>query len=697
MATGSLDPLTSLDDDRLNRQGIVEALEHAVQSDAGGSLVLGLNGSWGSGKTTILNALEGRLATGGTVVVRLDAWNYREPSRLVEAYVKAVEARMGELAPGGGGRGSVQAIGQALATLTGGGWSFIGRMLSATKRDALEGAREQLREQIRALPTRIVVFLDDLDRLDQGELQAVLRLVRVVSESTVTHVLAYDRVQLSKTLFPDDSEGTRARDYLAKIVKLEVPVPVPADEAALALLEEALEPVLKDLQKEVQEEFARRFRLAPATTILRALGTPREIYRVAAATAWSWGRMSRDLNLFDLFLLTILQYRFPHVYGRMTEQPEWFIQIQWSSNMRWGLYRERIEEQRAEYYEALASDPNRGGPILQQILVALLPSIAGDNHLEPLPDEQKSRKGRRLAHPDVFYRYFQSALSPSAVPEASIEDFAKSLVGMEKGEPRVDSIVERLELEVRETRIRSFLDQFHLLHSIISDAGEEDLKKDVIRGLSRAADLIPGDEGEWLSPRTTVERWVMRMIGELESMEAATEIAQEVVSSTSSDGLAGTLVFYSAWAEEKHRRDAFGERVPDGPRVRTALDSRLQELKESGEPLVCGASKDRLVNVVFRASPSVTQSIVADEVHTCPKELLRILGLLVSVRVYQDDPLDFSVFRSSLDDSVEHIGVPLFQELLALEMPTPISPVGVAVLQTAQTWLERKLEKESLE
>lgn len=83
---------------------------------------------------------------------------------------------------------------------------------------------EELRERIGALLSSraksLVVLVDDADRIEAAELQALLRAVRIVSDlKGLTQVLAFDRHQL---LFPDDPAGTRARDYLAKLVNLEV-------------------------------------------------------------------------------------------------------------------------------------------------------------------------------------------------------------------------------------------------------------------------------------------------------------------------------------------------------------------------------------------------------------------------------------------------------------------------------------------
>src|SRR5690606_39707911 len=59
---------------------------------------------------------------------------------------------------------------------------------------SLEKEKAQIQEELRKLERKIVVFVDDLDRLEPNEVVEVLRLVRaVVDFPNVIYVLCYSR------------------------------------------------------------------------------------------------------------------------------------------------------------------------------------------------------------------------------------------------------------------------------------------------------------------------------------------------------------------------------------------------------------------------------------------------------------------------------------------------------------------------
>jgi predicted KAP-like P-loop ATPase len=191
-------------------------------------------------------------------------------------------------------------------------------------------------------------------------LQAAFRVIRLISDlPNLAHVLAYDREQLSETLFPTDHAGNRARDYLAKIINTEFPITTPHEDAAIRLLSEALDPLLQIVGEDTARTFVERLKGHPRAIYIDTLPTPREIRRVTAATASVWPRMSRHLDLFDLFILSIIQYRFPKTYATLHAHPEWFSQMKWSSNA-WRLTEEkRWEAERQSFFDNLKADKSR--------------------------------------------------------------------------------------------------------------------------------------------------------------------------------------------------------------------------------------------------------------------------------------------------------------------------------------------------
>ena len=100
------DAINSFDDDLLNRKSIVDNLSSSLFSwNDKKSLVIGLFGKWGSGKTSIINLLEKQLASEKEkkaskdkkrtpIVINFNPWGYSETEDLLEPFIRQLQATL---------------------------------------------------------------------------------------------------------------------------------------------------------------------------------------------------------------------------------------------------------------------------------------------------------------------------------------------------------------------------------------------------------------------------------------------------------------------------------------------------------------------------------------------------------------------------------------------------------------------------
>src|SRR5690606_34906043 len=115
-------------------------------------------------------------------------------------------------------------VGQGLAN--------AGEALSAVE---LEELRDQVEEILKNSGRRVVIFIDDIDRLDRAEIQALFKLVRLSAGfSCTTYVLAFDDAIVASSLGERYGRGNveAGRVFLDKIVQVPLRLP-PAEETAL--------------------------------------------------------------------------------------------------------------------------------------------------------------------------------------------------------------------------------------------------------------------------------------------------------------------------------------------------------------------------------------------------------------------------------------------------------------------------------
>ena len=225
-------PIANEDEDLLGRGPLVEQLAGWVtRAPTADGFVIGLTGPWGSGKTSVLHLLAAGLGDDATVVW-FEPWLFAEADQLVPRFFDEIAA---QLAHGRGKRlrrlGSRMAdYGAALSPAAGILLGPVGQLAAAPKQlAALQMAsvstqRQELRSALRDYGRRIVVLIDDIDRLDAREVREMLRLVKLVADLPgVVHVLSYDRSRVETALLQTGQED--GREYLQKIVQASLAVP----------------------------------------------------------------------------------------------------------------------------------------------------------------------------------------------------------------------------------------------------------------------------------------------------------------------------------------------------------------------------------------------------------------------------------------------------------------------------------------
>ncbi|HSG39808.1 MAG TPA: P-loop NTPase fold protein [Thermoanaerobaculia bacterium] len=628
-----LTPLGDFSQDELQRGPLLESLVGLVSRRRTVSIVFGLEGAWGSGKTSLLNGLQQGLSSQDYPIVVLSSWNYREPERILRAYFDHIERQLGRTLALPNLKRSLYKLAAGLADLGPGKIASVtGKYLTNLSEASIGDIREGLEEALRQLDKPMIVLIDDLDRIESDELKAVLRAIRLVSDlPNLTHILAYDREQLSKNLFPEDKDGFRARDYLGKIINIELSIGNPPSELARTVLENSLQPLLTQVGETNAKHFVKRIQRQPLDHILQALQTPREIRRVSAAAAWIWERMNRELNVFDLFILTAIQYRFPVIYRTMRSHPEWFTVVDWSDDPWRIAFREDWVKQRGEYFQKLKGSEHPEEKTAFILLQMIMPGIAGKDLLGHLPQEIEARRERRILHPHIFNRYFHLYIPQTSVTEKEIEDFAEEISQSSSPRVRQEEIRDRIFDEIDKGRIDSFWDQWEI--ALNPENLPENLIRDLCLGIGMASDRLPDTTRLFsTAPRRMGIFKILRLAAKLESDQSMNDLLVEIVETASSTEVGGYIVQVA-----REGKTIFKDRDPDLPRLEDALNNRVELLyRASGRPLL-SASKGELGSVIlWTGDRDMIGELVLRDLRKDPKLLPSLLKVAAPERVAEE-------------------------------------------------------------
>lgn len=182
---------------------------------------------------------------------------------------------------------------------------------------SLEGEKASIQKELQLLKRKIVVFIDDLDRLDPDEVVEVLRLVRaVVDFPNIVFVLCYSQEIVAKNL----STALHIADghaYLEKIVQVSFPIPRPEAFDLRRLFRHELQFLYPHLLNDDGDSTRpMRDRLAQVIDDEggRALLTPRHVIRAVNALRFHATPVQDSIDIPDMVWLQLVRIQSPKLH-----------------------------------------------------------------------------------------------------------------------------------------------------------------------------------------------------------------------------------------------------------------------------------------------------------------------------------------------------------------------------------------------
>ena len=181
-------------EDALGRAALVDSI--SIKLMIAKSPVLALFGEFGSGKTSILNLLREHLEK-KTIVVSFSTWLPGSEDTLISYLLADITSECQKQYVVPGLRKSAQRFASALAQSVPRLKGFPELLPPGTQRDDIESVKVALER----LPKRVIVLLDELDRMAKAEVLTLLKVIRGISAlPNLSFVCASDRETLERTV-----------------------------------------------------------------------------------------------------------------------------------------------------------------------------------------------------------------------------------------------------------------------------------------------------------------------------------------------------------------------------------------------------------------------------------------------------------------------------------------------------------------
>lgn len=186
------------------------------------SFAVGVTGEWGVGKTTFLESLKDEIINKADIV-EFNPWLCRTPQQVTHDFFNSLREQLSPkysiLS------NSIKEYAKLLNNISiSPNQTLAMEMIIPAKEESLYEKKNKLSDKFAQLSRPVIVFIDDIDRLEREEVFEVLRLIRNTADmSNIIYITAYDKEYVTSVL--NEKNIKDAHSYLEKIFNVEVHLP----------------------------------------------------------------------------------------------------------------------------------------------------------------------------------------------------------------------------------------------------------------------------------------------------------------------------------------------------------------------------------------------------------------------------------------------------------------------------------------
>lgn len=315
------EPITSSEEDLLNRKiDAYDAAEKLLATKTeNNAFTFGIVAPWGNGKTSFLYMMKEHIEAKNAddvVIMSFHPWKYGKSSNLTYLFFEELSKA---LAPYSTifSRDIIR-YARSVSSIENSTMKFLGSILGCLVPQTVEEQYEDLKKKISNIQRKIVVFIDDIDRLGANEIEELFRLVRNTSNlPSMYFVMAYDKkyvVDTLKNMFPSHSLS-----YTEKILQEEFFLPIIKGNELKAVLREKLSAFLDSEEMEQVDKLLNR-ELFNSIDVFDYLGNIRDIKRLANALQLHLIKLHGEIDICDYIILEILRQQYPFVLALIIDR-----------------------------------------------------------------------------------------------------------------------------------------------------------------------------------------------------------------------------------------------------------------------------------------------------------------------------------------------------------------------------------------
>ncbi|WAI12303.1 KAP family P-loop NTPase fold protein [Bacillus cereus] len=425
------DPAT---EDLLNRKNTVDSLSNAIKNvNVKGSFVIGMYGEWGEGKTTILDMIEKDLGKEKDYihVIRFEPWYFKNIDSIIKNYFDLICESLGKKMMT---LDLMMLISDYRDLLLDSIEGFkINKIISMvipdfTSRQNVNTVKNKIEDKLKKLDQKVVIFIDDLDRMEREEILLIFKMVKLFSDfDNFIYILSFDKKRIERILF---REMKSDKDYLDKIIQVGFILPKVPNETYENILIGYLNSFIKE--KEIDLDRGTKDKIQSNLQNISILfDDVRKIKRFYNLLNIKFAMLKTNISFYDFLMITLIEFSFPVQHREILRNKNKFVY--YLSDIAFQISSNNINQSRKEYYNEffskVANEDKR--KILKAIMGSIFTSVNhyrnGYDNLVSNSSNYESIPKKSIEDDQFFDFYFSFEKNDYMILNDKIEEFLLGL------------------------------------------------------------------------------------------------------------------------------------------------------------------------------------------------------------------------------------------------------------------------------
>ena len=415
--------------------------------------VVAVHGAWGAGKSSVIELVRYHLEYGEfrdrQIIIPFESWNYRTEDGVVSGFFREFYCGLEPEADrhlvsidslrklGTFVSGTSDLIGAGLNLMLPGAGTAISAVskigeMATSSRNVLENfsknpqGADELRNEVcsslEKIDKKILVIIDDIDRLSPEEAIAIFRIIKSVGKLTnVVYLISYDRKETENML--RNKYKFDGSHYLEKIVQASFDVPTASKPMLINLLSDELVSIFKD-----EISYNERFSDSVDLAVIPEISTLRGMYRLINMISVTYESVRDDVDIADFVAIEALRLFRPNIHQKILDRKDL---LTYSTEYLASRYHKNFDGTIEDVFinEESKSEHSR----LKDLLYFLFPPMHSiSTNFDPAADDMHGwEQERRICSANHFDTYFRFSVSTEAISQEEFQDFVENAADSE--------------------------------------------------------------------------------------------------------------------------------------------------------------------------------------------------------------------------------------------------------------------------